>query len=349
MEDTGGLFGLQDFNENVQIVFRQNYMGRVSKFHNQLFSRERELKRNLVGHTSPKVNILLATVSVKFVNSEAFSQYVVMENDKVLAFHSASDTAHLESKCPEYNFSHSCVPELQSVVNNNEVSVVRRGKHDGINRKKFNALRGELEEIRESIRITESHLSISARMYVQKIAFPADISATLDEMQDDMMTQLLIIKSKKKEYKNKYFVDFIGNFWHSEPRILNYFYNDNTFLNYLSEIAKAANQGADLVLLQLHSTHNVCDNCRLQLTGAVHKWLYKKIIDIFSHNCVPIFHVVVSWSDDPRTPILCTNTNNEGILNIDNVATIEALGHPLSKDTNPYVSFVRLEPESENK
>lgn len=135
----------------------------------------------------------------------------------------------------------------------------------------------------------------------------------------------------------------MGTFWHSEPRLLSLLHNNKQIPSFLSGIARPIREHVGLILLHLHSTHDICDHCRLQFTGAMYQWLYRKMTLFFKKNETnfPILHLVISWYEKPGPEIHFRNVKS-GVIDVESLATIEDLDKPFSEETKPFVSIVKL-------
>ena len=281
-------------------------------------------------------------LTVKPTSSESYIRFKLMEKGKVLVFHSGgSDIDPLNRLCPEYNFSHSIVPEFEKIFIINEFSVVPRGQHPGIDNNMLNEQKAASEKIDAELLEYRVALRDDALSYAQN--FCEEGSILLEATERAIKTRFDMI-SKKKNCRRSLMGTVINKFLHTEPRILHYLSNDSSeFYIALRSVANSTKSGVDILLLNLHSTDSVCDDCRLQLPGAMHKWLYTKITDIFRLNDrIPIFDLVVTWVHAPHRPIHRTNKVQDRELNLDNVATSDSLCSTLSSATKPYVSIVRL-------
>ena len=112
--------------------------------------------------------------------------------------------------------------------------------------------------------------------------------------------------------------------WHSEPRLFSFlkdYIRPNSLHHEQIGFIPAS------VTLHLHSTHNCCDNCRLQITGAIYNWLYESIVCAFGYtqSDPPIFHVIFTWR---------TSYNGE-LRNVDNKKTIDPNFFASLEDTFP--------------
>ena len=54
-----------------------------------------------------------------------------------------------------------------------------------------------------------------------------------------------------------------------------------------------AKSDINAITLHMHSTHDMCDNCRLQVTGAIYSWMYVLMSSFVENH--PVFHVFVSY------------------------------------------------------
>jgi hypothetical protein len=139
-------------------------------------------------------------------------------------------------------------------------------------------------------------------------------------------------KKARKKYK-KTFDDLIGLFYHSEPRVLRLF-TDLQMLSPSEEIF-------DAIVLHLHSTHNVCDHCRLQFANSSYLWLYENIISRFKN--AKFFHIVVTWFEKPSKPVSFIKPAtmieiSEGMAPIQDTSKYSAF----TEKTNSFVTFVKL-------
>jgi len=149
--------------------------------------------------------------------------------------------------------------------------------------------------------------------------------------------------------------EFIGMFWHSELRLLTLIRCNERIPAYLSGIAWLLKGRNRLILLHVHSTLDVCDFCRLQLSGSVYNWMHEKIIKFFhidsEKTTFPIFHVV-SWDKQPRRKIGFKKFVDSQELMIDQLASIEDTKLPFTENTKPFISFVHVgshESSAENR
>ncbi len=139
-------------------------------------------------------------------------------------------------------------------------------------------------------------------------------------------------KTVREEYKKK-FDKLIGLFYHSEPRVLRLF-RDLQMLSPSEEIF-------DAIVLHLHSTHNVCDHCRLQFANSSYLWLYENIISRFKN--AKFFHIVVTWFEKPSKSVSFIKPAtmieiSEGMAPIQDTSKYSAF----TEKTNSFVTFVKL-------
>ena len=159
-------------------------------------------------------------------------------------------------------------------------------------------------------------------------------------------------KNPKKGMLDKYkdaFTALVKHCWHSEPRVLGFFSKSETKhrLQTLAYLWLSKGHTIDSVFLHLHSTRDVCDECRMQLTRACYKWLYRNMVEIFKNQGqVPLFHMVISWFEE--YPGAYKNIRTGTIINTDELSKIGDLAHGFSDMTKPLVTIVKLSlPEAE--
>ena len=233
------------------------------------------------------------------------------------------------------------MPDFDKIVEIIELSVVARDQHPGVDFHTLSEKKAAFKKIDADI------LEFKVALYEAALSYTQNIDK--DDLLYDNVKDICYLSTSMQQKKNKrgkLMSQVINKFWHSELRILQLLHSESSELyDTLRKVAmsQTENDSVDFLLLHLHSTHNVCEDCRLQLAGAMQTWLYKKITDIFLFNDhIPIFHLVVSWLDAPGRAIhrdkpQCCE------LNMNNVATSTSLRSELTDATDPYVSIVRLE------
>lgn len=123
---TEGTFGLQDFEDDVPIMFSGQYLPYVSELHRDLCDKEREFKKKEKSTT----NFVLAKVGIYRNNGIYFEQGIhlheMMSESQFCVFHSAS-TRDVTQYCEGCNTTHSGIPEVEAIAQSNRNNAVVRG------------------------------------------------------------------------------------------------------------------------------------------------------------------------------------------------------------------------------
>ena len=226
----------------------------------------------------------------------------------------------------------------ENIFKNYQRNVVARGQCPGINQKIFDITVCNVRAAATIVQSMRQNLCLEIDKY--------DIDKEdemLADIEDAMQFHLKEIGKGRESYLSE-LSKFVGIFWHSEARLLSYLYrNSDAIGQYISKVASPSVK-LDVILLHMHSTHNICDHCRLQLTGAMYNWLYKGMITNLkvSDELAPIIHMVISWSDTPRSTIHYKRKTEDAEIDLIEVASVKHAKVPFSKDTKPFVSIVRL-------
>lgn len=341
-----GKFGLQDFECDVPIMFSGQSLTYVSELHRDLCEKEREFKEKEQSAT----NFVLAKVGI-YKNDGSYREqgihlHEMMHESQLCVFHSAS-TKNITQYCEGCNTTHSGMPAVEVMAQSYKTNVAFRGNFPGINAELFNQQVTELMTIEQQIQSARQDLSRESSKYIAQLADNVAYKHgdMLEGVEKNMQEHLTAVQNIEKKHAvvlngNK---KFVGTFWHSEPRLLSLLYNNKQIPSFLSGIARPLKGHVDLILLHLHSTHDICDNCRLQITGAMYQWLYRKMTSFFMNDETkfPIFHLVISWYEKPGRVINFTNVKS-GVINVEGMATIEDLDNDFTIETKPFVSIVKL-------
>ena len=336
-----GQFALQDFESNdVEIKFHGSSLGYISQMHANILRRERQIKEL----QTPKLrtNFLLLQIGI-YGNRDGtlFKKCLdlhelVNESSGTIVFPSSFE-ADLSNCC------RGCLcinlPEDERMFEFYERNVAFRGqKCPGINRKIFDDLQTKVRESNDKIQGQRDILRRECMAYATATTHEARIG--IEELMRRSLGSIEKGVSTRKEQLKK----FVRQFWHSEARMLCYVFDHcETIGQKIREECDGVN--IDAVVLHAHSTFCVCDNCRLQLTGAMHNWMHHRIIDSLKKGVERTMkvHIVVSWREKPGNKIDYVKLNTDGgILNLDEVASIRDTCDALSRETKPYVSIVRL-------
>jgi hypothetical protein len=167
----------------------------------------------------------------------------------------------------------------------------------------------------------------------------------------EQQMKMHIMAIEELEYKHKIQLNiFLKTFWHSEAKLLHFLRCENKVEVFLNDIAyQLATQSSpvELILLHLHSTYNICDVCREQITRATYVWLYEKITFIFtskngSNKLPPIFHIIASFDEVRPNMRIDLKTPKSGGIRISEVATLLDIKNAFLDIKKPVLSIVKL-------
>ena len=283
MAVNGGNFGLRDFERDVPINFGQDNLPNllVSSLHQDLYNNERKLNHKLseAKDKNKKTNFLFAKVGIYGEAYSFFHLHEMINEPTPIVFHCASIT-DLTDCCEGYDISRSDVPALAMINESYRNNVAARSGSYGINKRVYDDIVVTLDTIEETIKVKRQEVSKSAKQLFKEVEKQYNYKSgdEIDKLEIGIQASLGKIEEDKLLYQrtlNK----FVGGLWHSEPRLLSFLREDNCIPDFLSRKVIEINGRVDLIILHIHSRYNICDNCRLQLTGAMYKWIYNK--DIF--------------------------------------------------------------------
>ena len=353
-----GKFGLQDFEEDVPIKYYGQCLPYVSELHRDLYEKEREFKkkeRESKKKEKSTTNFVLAKVGIYRSDGTCCEQNIhlheMMSESQLCVFHSAS-TRDVTQYCEGCNITYSGIPEVEAIAQSNRDNAAVRGSFYGFESLLDNKTK-RLMNIEQQILSARQNLSCESSKYAAQLVNNGAYKRgdMLEGIEKNILGYLTAVQSLEKNHalalngneEDKEVKGFVGTFWHSEPRLLSLLYKNTQIPSFLSGIARPLRGHVGLILLHLHSTHDICDPCRLQLTGAMYKWLYKKMTLFFKtgETNFPIFHLVISWYEKPGGKIDFTNVKS-GVIDVESMATIEDLDKPFSEETKPFVSIVKL-------
>lgn len=348
-----GTFGLQDFEQDVPIIFCGQTLPLVSQLHSDICGIERGIKaKEKLADSKAKTNLVLAKISLYSNDGTCYEQGIplheMMCEKHPYIFDSAStkDRQCISQCCIGYNVSCNKLPAVATIAQayRTNAAINIPGIHDHFDAAVLGIMQIEQGDLlparqdlsREISKYDSQRISQSYQYDDMFTEIEQNIKALLTKVQE------IEIKSHKVQLDK-----FIGRYWHSEPRLLSLLHNDIRIPAFLSGIARPLRNSVDLIMLHVHSTHNICDSCRTQFTGATYLWLYEKMVSFFTGDTgtPPIFHLVVSWYEEPgeknKIDFRKVRTGVAGI-NIDEVATIEDIKRPFDATTKPFVSIVKL-------
>ena len=352
-----GKFGLQDFEGDVQIAFGDHHrLPPISDLHKNLCTHERSFKaKEQAENTKSTTNFILAKLIVCKNDGVYYEQQLheMMNTQLLKVFDSASNRSNIQEYCKNCDLT-GALPSSDSMVNSYKVNVAPRVD--------FAGLSSSFDQKYQEIKKRELEIIIPARQALTRVTsrHAAKIAESKDYMNGDVITEIeedisnRIEGIKKEQGLHKAQIDsFVGMFWHSEPRLLSVLRNDERIPAFLKGLALAIKGQVGLITLHLHSTHDICDNCRLQLTGATYQWLYKKMVSPFLVEGMPppLFHLIVSWYQAPKRKVDFKNIKNTPVNNIKNIldinvtdwATLDDTASPFSAETKPFVSIIKLQ------
>lgn len=333
-----GSWGLQDltYNEEEKIYFLGTDIGSE---HIDLIKLEQELKSK--DEQKSKINFLSGKLVFYFNQTKReVHLHNLIDRENPLVFDSSADREKVKKLKNEYLASVEMIPVDPEKFYDQEVSFpeTKEGKKVEQARKKtivdFLQSKEDLET--DSKYIDETFDEAKQEAYK---------GLARELLWEELKKKGIQLNKSGKSYNTKVST-FISKFWHSEPRLL-YFLKQNSLTRRSGMLTSLISSDVDVVVLHLHSTHNVCNNCRLQLVGATYGWLYQMIVDTFSkQGKKPIFHIIVSWSIEYEKATLINPSSNNNIA-LKDIASYENVEEGLKASTPPCVSFVKLSiPES---
>lgn len=343
-----GKYGLQDLEGDVQVMVASRPLA-VSDLHKNLCEPERELKKR----AKSTINFVLAKVNVYKDDGLVYEQNIheMLGLEHLFVFDSASVNREEARSYYKTDFSYeTSLPAAPTIIKSYSMSIAARGSFPGVEEGAFGSMCKKLEEKELGIFSARQALSRVLGQYASKIeehkeyvhngivaSLERDISDQLQGIQKEQVTQQLELNQ------------FVNLFWHSEPRLLSVLFKDGKIPVFLGGLAKPLIGHTSLVILHVHSTYNICDFCRLQFTGAAYKWLYKKMVTPFrSSSSTPLFHIIVSWYEEPRRRISFLNPNSDKMINAGKMATLSDTESAFAVGTKPFVSIVKLSLPSES-
>ena len=357
---------MQDFDTDVSIKFDKRELGKISEIHNDIFVKERKYKRlqiefheedrkdskgkkakhkHPIKSSPPMTIFLLLKVCIYGIKDNDFFQqsfglHELVDDSQALVFLS-SLTTDVSRCCADCKFPGGCTLfATEELVRKYQQNVVPRGQQClGINKEVFDIMIKCLDTIEGTV---EKHRNdLRKRCEVHLINRERDVIRCIEK---EMKVIISEIEKEEENYSNE-LSKFVGCFWHSEVRMLSYL-KDNCELIAQNIRQINRNMKLDAVVLHIHSTHDACDNCRLQLSGAMYNWLYRKMFNnlILGDDSAqsPIIHLVLSWTDKPKTHIDYKKETECSEINLREVATIHDTVEPFSQHTKPFVSIVHL-------
>jgi hypothetical protein len=382
-----GKFGLQDFENDVQISFNRQLLSTISNIHADLCESEQILKKDLAEQKIKTINLVFAKIRIYKSDGEFYEQHLheMMNAPLPFVFDSAGNFEGAKSGESRETIADCCkskgfcfpqtLPSIEEMAHSCKINTTNRGGFPGICplfQKKYEGIK----ELEQQIIRSRQELAHTAARYVSKAEEHTcgdritdeeedstgwmmdnaenhtktekygkytyeDILADIEEDISDGVEGIKKHKEKHTDMRR----EFIKVYWHSESRLLALLHDDEKIPVFLNGISRPLKSQVSFIMLHLHSTNNICDNCRLQLTGATYKWLYEKIVQFFikDDEAYPLFHIIASWYQP------CDKIKNirkrPGVETIDiaEIAAIIDTKTPLSAYTKPFVSIVKLE------
>lgn len=239
-------------------------------------------------------------------------------------------------------------PDLSVIETSHPLNVAPRRR--GVGDKPFAGTRplegvlNKVERVKRDICDAEDDIdkeSIKRKALVQQSRSPLDDS--LKAIEEELAKKLVALSKLRPKYREE-LTKVIGILWHSETRLLRWLNLSSHFSGFLTGLATTKTPSTPILFiwLHLHSTKNVCDDCRLQLTGASYNWLYKKMVDKFCiEPTYPKFHILISW-EKPHE-VVFDNKKDQQVLDINKgIASIQDLGVMFTSSTPPLLSLFQI-------
>ena len=340
MASNGGNFGLQDFQNDAIIQFGSNFPNKdpvlVSKIHQDLLDAEISLTKKAASSktTTSQINFVIVKLGIYGARADEYLQLYELtglQGSDLLYFHSASGDD---------------LPSIADMTESYKINVAGRSVFNGENETIFPGINEEIfdnkvrqpVEIQGKIETAKIEYCASAEIYARNVRN----DKMAKSLEEDLIQKMATISKKRENYDSQ-LKPFVHDFWHSEPRLLSHL---QAIHPCVSDAVKLKVGVVKLIILHVHSRFNVCDNCRLQLTGAIYKWMYRHMLSLFPIECngpIPIkFHLIVSHNGDPGKRIDYKNSLGGNQINIDEVASVGEIDESFGRETKPFVSIVQL-------
>ena len=334
MASKGGNFGLQDFANDVLINFGSDFLHKdrvlVSHIHKDLVDAERDLTRMAATSkmNTTQISFVLAKVGIYGENADDYLQLHQLTESEV------SNILHFRSAVED-------LPTIAMMTKSYSMNVAPRGEFDGINKTIFDIKVKAVDQCQKTRDAAKERLRNTTIQYFDN----AVNERTAILLEEQIISNVENIAIQRKSYEDKR-SSFVHAFWHSEARLLFYVQELSGLPACVSNAVESKEGFLKLIILHAHSRFNVCDHCRLQLTGSIYKWMYRKMLNLFHIECndrkPPKFHLIISYSGNPRSRIDYNNPNDTREINIDAIESVDATDKFFCEETKPFVSIVNL-------
>jgi hypothetical protein len=345
-----GKYGLQDLPNTAEkplklLVGEHTHV--LQDLHQDLIKLEKQAK----GLDGAREQTNLVFAKIGFYKSDGSSYFVplhqIIDLAKPLLFDSATSLEDTRKNAGDrFSFIEER-PDLPVIETSHPLNVAPRG---GVSDQLFSGtlpLESVLKKVRgvkQDIDIAETDIDqqiVTRKSLLQQTKSPIDDS--LKAIEEDLAKKLEALSKLRPKYREE-LTKVIGTLWHSETRLLRWLNLSSHFSGFLTGVAVTRTPSTPILLvgLHLHSTKNVCDSCRLQLTGASYNWLYKKMVDKFCMESThPKFHILVSW-EKPHD-VFFDNKKDQEILDISrDIGSRKDLDDRFTSLTPPLLSLFQL-------
>ena len=283
-----GKYGLQDFDNDVMIKFGQHDLGRISEIHGGIIEKERSFKelqarfhkdagekmKRKNRSSPPMTNFLLLKVGLYGVKNNQLFQRTCDLHEMVNGLETyvfpSSFTNDLTECCKGCHIpKNENLPE--NIFKNYQRNVVARGQCPGINQKIFDITVCNVRAAATIVQSMRQNLCLEIDKY--------DIDKEdemLADIEEAMQFHLKDIGKGRESYLTE-LSKFVGIFGTLKQEYYHVYRNCNAIGQYISKVASPSVK-LDMILPHMHSTHKICDNCHLQLAGAMHNWLCEGIV-----------------------------------------------------------------------